>query len=79
MAVNSELRRREREYPLLMEYNLIGEFYVVLMSAPGVGMVVKSNSPSHPVGEYRTDWRLEISGIRYFSPYPEEVVLRNAG
>lgn len=77
MAVESFCKQKEIDYPALMEYNLCGERFVVLMSEPGVGMVVKSNSALNPVGCYRTDWAITICGILYFRPHTNEIILRN--
>lgn len=78
MAVKTSRKCAEYKWPLLMEYNLCGMSYVVLMTESGVGVVVDTNTKEHPVGEYRTDWIMETStGIKLFKPYPNIVFLEN--
>jgi hypothetical protein len=75
--LKAQFQRREYQYPCLMEYNLCGVFYIVLMSDPGVGMVVMSNDPKYPVGLYEKDWLMEVHKHRYYKPYTDQVILSN--
>jgi hypothetical protein len=77
MPIKSEIQAKELHYPALMEYDLIGENYVVLMSEPGIGMVVKSNVSRYPVGTYKENWPVRIGYVTYFRPCPYKVVLSN--
>jgi hypothetical protein len=75
--MKTQFRRQEYLYPCLMEYNLCGECYIVLMSEPGIGMIVVSNDSKYPVGLYKKDWLMEVHKHRYFKPYTDQVILSN--
>jgi len=78
MSIKSAAKVRQTGYPLLMEYNLCGDCYVVLMSGPGVGTVVKSNDPNNPVGCHRTDWIMVVGNQVFFKPYPHVIEMVNS-
>lgn len=78
VSMEVKIEAKEAKYPALMEYNLLGERVVVLMSEPGVGVVVWSNMQVvHPVGEYKTDWLMQAGGRSFFAPFTQKIVLKN--
>lgn len=75
--VKATFRTVETGYPALMKYDLCGEMYVVLMSEPGVGVVVKSNVERFPIGTYKKDWNMRSYTYNYFVPCTHAIILTN--
>lgn len=71
--IESTIKAKEINYPMIMSKSLCGEELIVLFSDKHCGTIVKTNDDCYPIGYYASDW-----DMKYFRVCNFDVTLSNA-